>query len=234
VIFWRRRAERKARQLAFAPQGCTRPRRCERCGQSHYIPSVGSANCQLSAVTASGSNRLASSRHATAPTAPRRAYTSLGGGRLVRVCPRLCERLGLLRLRAAVSVRLRREADWECACRGAAGPRSHVKGQSGAASLCRDPACEETCGGSPRELSRASRLDYWPPPDHRSCCSKSCFASVAAWATAATPASTDRATKVDMIVFMDFLFYLRFPARCVPPRHQTAELARTVGCLTHV
>jgi hypothetical protein len=67
----------------------------------------------------------------------------------VRVCPRLCERLGLLRLRAAVSVRLRREADWECACRGAAGPRSHVKGQSGAASLCRDPAREETMRGKP-------------------------------------------------------------------------------------
>ena len=57
---------------------------------------------------------------------------------------------------------------------------------------------------SPRDRSRASQrdLNYWPPPDQRSCCSKSCLASVAACAAAATPASTDRATKADTIVFM--------------------------------
>jgi len=77
------------------------------CGQSGYIQIVGSAPCQLSPVTASGEQQASFVKHANAPRTPRRAHTSLGGGRLVRVCRRIYEWLGLLRFRAAFPVRLR-------------------------------------------------------------------------------------------------------------------------------
>jgi hypothetical protein len=45
---------------------------------------------------------------ANAPESPRRIHASLGGGRLVRICPRIREWLGLLRLRVCFSVGLGR------------------------------------------------------------------------------------------------------------------------------
>jgi hypothetical protein len=111
--FWRRRAGAQDATSRDSPghharmdaQGATPLH--EGCGQSGHIQIVRSATCQLSPVTASGSNRQASSRHANAPRTPRRAHTSLGGGRLVRVCRRISGWLGLLRFRAVLPVRLR-------------------------------------------------------------------------------------------------------------------------------
>src|SRR5262249_17259682 len=78
-------------------------------GQSGYIQIVGSAICQLIHAAASESHRLASSRHANAPRTPRRALSALGGGRLVRVCRRISEWIGLLCFRAAFPVRLQKK-----------------------------------------------------------------------------------------------------------------------------
>jgi len=118
---------------------------CEGCGQSGYIQIIGSATCQLRAVTAFGSKRLASTRHANAPKPPRRAHTSLGGGRLVRVCRRIFEWPRLLRYCAALPVRLRHQI------RGLARRLLAL-----AVTL---PRAEPMAMESPRDLSRASQWD---------------------------------------------------------------------------
>src|SRR5262245_31381826 len=100
---------------------------CAGCGQPGYIQIAGSAACQLNPVVAIGKlHRLASLRPANAPQSPRRVYASLGGGRLVRICPRVCEWLGLLRLRVCFSVGLGRRKTEIAIPRAFRLPRYHV------------------------------------------------------------------------------------------------------------
>ena len=108
------------------------------------------SNHRISHLSAEGCNslweqELASTRHANAPKPPRRAHTSLGGGRLVRVCRRIFEWLGLLRFCAALPVRLRHQV------RGLA-----QRLLSLAVTL---PRAEPMAMESPRDLSRASQWD---------------------------------------------------------------------------
>jgi len=134
----------------------------------------------------------------------------------VSVCARISERFGFLRVGppfslARVPLQSKAKSCWR-----------PVYGPGRTRSLRRRmsrPAHERTLDWEARESSRGLLLSgsgflvlafwfwlsgsgYWPPPDHRSCCSKNCFASVAARAAAVTPASTDRAMRVDTIVFM--------------------------------
>ena len=108
------------------------------------------SNHRISHLSAEGCNslweqELASTRHANAPKTPRRAHTSLGGGRLVRVCRRIFEWPGLLRFCAALPVRLRHQV------RGLA-----QRLLSLAVTL---PRAEPMAMESPRDLSRASQWD---------------------------------------------------------------------------